>query len=225
MNVVRDVLPRPGRVNRDRRHATDGAPLRSAAAYPAPVDTMHPRTALAAAAIVGVLALAGCAGTGGGQPASESQGGAATSAPAVTGDAPASEPPAADDGSAVALVTVPSQPGDCAYDPSAFGAVVFTVTADDATTPIELTYTVFRQGAGPDVRTVTMTGPVVVSVQTDCGSQAVSSPWTFTARSATGNSLGCASFFGGKQLASDSDYAEGDVARGVSVDCSGHPGM
>ena len=189
------------------------------------MDTTQVRAVLGAAAIVGALALAGCAGSGGGQPASESPTGSATSAATATADAPASEPPAAGDGSAVALVTVPSQPGDCVYDPTVFGAVVFTVTADDATTPIELTYTVFREGAGPDVRTVTMTGPVVVSVQTDCGSQAVSSPWTFTARSATGNSLGCASFFGGKHLASDSDYAEGDVARGVSVDCSGHPGM
>ena len=96
---------------------------------------------------------------------------------------------------------------------------------DDDTTPIELTYSVFRPGADPEIRTATAVGPVVTILQTNCGNQAASAPWTFTATSATGGSLACAVFYGGKLVKSTSDYAEGDVARGTAVDCTSHPGM
>jgi hypothetical protein len=155
------------------------------------------------------LPLAGCAA-----PAADDSGGGATTEAAAES---ATE-------SAAAPNVVPSSPGDCAFDAGSPGAVTVILTSDDATTPIELTYSAFREGAEPEVRTVTVEGPVVVGMQSDCGSQG-SGSWTFTAKSATGDSLGCASFYGGKLLASDSDYAEGDTARGAAVDCSGHPGM
>ena len=96
------------------------------------------------------------------------------------------------------------------------------VTADDDITPIELTYTAFRPGADPEVRTATTTGPSVMLLQTSCGEYG---PWTFSATSATGGFLSCAVFYGGMHLKSASDYAEGDVARGTAVDCSSTPGM
>ena len=105
------------------------------------------------------------------------------------------------------------------------GVVTFVVTADDNSTPIELTYSVFRPGADPEIRTVTSVGPSVIALQTNCGNPAASAPWTFSATSATGGSLSCAVFYGGKLIKSAGDYAEGDVARGTSVDCSSHPGM
>lgn len=180
------------------------------------------RAGLAALAIALAVPLAGCAPT-----ATESQ----PSAEAPTSEAPetdAAETEAATEEAESATsgpTVVPSEPGDCAFDPDAPGAVVLTVTSDDATTPIEVTYSAFREGAEPEVRTVTVTGPVVVAMQTDCGTPTATPPWTFTATSATENSLGCTSFFGGKVLVTDSDYAEGDAATGASVDCSGHPGI
>ena len=185
------------------------------------MDSMRIRAGLAALAIAVVVPLAGCATT-----ATESE----PSAEAPTSEAPESdaaetETPTEEPGGAAAPTVVPSEPGDCAFDAEAPGAVVLTVTADDATTPIELTYSAFREGAEPEVRTVTVTGPVVVSMQTDCGTPTATPPWTFTATSATENSLGCTSFYGGKVLVTDSDYAEGNAATGASVDCSGHPGI
>lgn len=101
----------------------------------------------------------------------------------------------------------------------------FIVSADDGTTPVELTYSAFRPNSEPEIRTTTAVGPSIVVLQTNCGNTTASSPWTFTATSATGGSLGCAAFYGGKLLTSDSDYAEGDTDRGTSVVCSAHPGM
>ena len=145
-----------------------------------------------------------------------------TPSPTATETAPPSEPAATDDALPNPL---PAQPGDCTLDRSALGVVTFVVTADDDSTPIEITYSVFRPGADPEVRTATAVGPAVSILQTDCGNQAASAPWTFTATSATGGSLACAVFYGGKLVKSTSDYAEGDVARGATVDCTSHPGM
>ena len=120
---------------------------------------------------------------------------------------------------------VPAVPGDCPVDVAAPGVVTFVVTADDDSTPIELTYSAFRPDADPEIRTATSVGPSVILLQTNCGNTIASSPWTFSAVSATGGSLSCATFYGGKLLTSASDYAEGDVARGTTVDRSAHPGM
>ena len=179
----------------------------------------HPRVVIGAGAILlTVAALAGCT-AGGGTPPSESP---VTSPPATSAPTPsdAPEPPA---GAAPNLV--PAAPGDCTVDPAAPGVITFVITADDDSTPIEVTYSAFRPDSEPEIRTVTAMGPSVVVVQSNCGDAAASAPWTFTATSATGNSLGCATFYGGKLLRSASDYAEGDVGRGATVDCSGHPGM
>ncbi|WP_394551628.1 hypothetical protein ACDF64_12225 [Agromyces sp. MMS24-JH15] len=181
--------------------------------------------ALAAGAVIAAAALAGCASG-----AAPSPSPSVTSSPSPTAAAPETEAP--DDGApstpgpglAPAANAVPLEPGDCPFDPAAFGAIVFVVSADDDTTPIELTFTSFQPDA-LSIRTVEAVGPVVTVLQQDCGALPASEPWTFRATSATGNSLGCTVFFGGKHLKSASDYAEGDVARGVSVDCSGHPGM
>jgi len=139
-----------------------------------------------------------------------------------TSEPDASETPVAPSG---APSVVPAEDGDCAFEPDSPGAVVFVVTADDAVTPIELTFSAFRPDVGPEIRTVTATGPVITVLQTNCGDPVASAPWTFTAAAGTGDGLACSSFYGGKHLVSDSDFAEGDTARGVSVDCSGHPGM
>lgn len=145
-----------------------------------------------------------------------------TSPPPTETTPPPSEPTAPD---AALPDTVPAEPGDCAVDRGALGVVTFVVTADDDSTPIELTYSVFRPDADPEIRTATTVGPAVTILQTNCGNQAASAPWTFTASSATGGSLACAVFYGGKLVKSTSDYAEGDVARGATVDCTSHPGM
>lgn len=124
------------------------------------------------------------------------------------------------------LTVVAHEAGDCAVDPTEFGVVTFVVTSDDSTTPIDLTYSAFQEGADADpiVRTVSVVGPVVTVMQTNCGNPAASVPWTFTATSPTENSLACTMFFGGKTVKADMDYVEGE-ARDASVDCTGHPGM
>ena len=185
------------------------------------MDSIRIRAGLVALAIVVVVPLAGCATT---STESEPSAEAPTSEAPET-DAAETETPTEEPGGAAAPTVVPSEPGDCAFDPEAPGAVILTVTSDDATTPIEITYSAFREGTEPEVRTVTVNGPVVVAMQTDCGTPTATPPWTFTATSATENSLGCTSFYGGKVLVTDSDYAEGNAATGASVDCSGHPGI
>lgn len=175
-----------------------------------------------AVAIAAAVLLAGCAND---VPPSASPLAPATNPVAsatATPEPEASETPVA---SSRAPSVVPADPGDCEFEPDSPGAVVFVVTADDAVTPIELTFSAFRPDGGPEARTVTATGPVVTVLQTNCGDAVASAPWTFTATAPTGDGLACSSFYGGKHLASDGDFAEGDTARGASVDCSGHPGM
>ncbi|MET0726153.1 MAG: hypothetical protein ABWY36_07360 [Leifsonia sp.] len=176
-----------------------------------------PRPLIVIVAAAVALALAGCS-------APDTDAGAGPTASATPSEAPAPAPSPSPDPTAALPGTLPVVPGDCAYDPAEL-VVLFTVTSDDDTTPIEISYSAFRPGVEPEVRTVTATGPVISILQTDCGVGAVSAPWTLTATSATGRSLGCTSFFGGKLVAHATDYAEGDVARGDSVDCTGHPGM
>lgn len=182
-------------------------------------NDVRARAILAAGAILTTLAaLTACAPTDVG--------------PSATSAAPATTPPtdtvtttstaSAAPGAFELPNTVAAQAGDCPLDPSAFGMVTFVVTADDDVTPIELTYTAFRPGLDPEVRTATTSGPAVMVLETDCGEYA---PWTFSATSATSGSLSCALFFGGMHLKSVSDYAEGDAVRGTSVDCSATPGM
>ncbi|QAY72237.1 hypothetical protein ET445_01670 [Agromyces protaetiae] len=152
-------------------------------------------------------------------------------APETTSAPSPSEPPtttpAPDEPVVGAPNTIAFEDGDCGYDPDAgaLSMVAFVITADDSVTPVELTYSVFVPGSDPVVRKTESVGPVITVIQTECGSGVASAPWTFTATSPSGGSLGCVSSFGGKILRTASDYAEGDTARGVSVDCSGHPGM
>lgn len=124
-----------------------------------------------------------------------------------------------------AAKTVPVEPGECPFDPAGGGAVAFTILADDDTTPITLTWSSFRPEGEPVIRTATVVGPVISILQSDCGSGIASHPWTFTATSATGGGLSCVTSYGGKIISTKSDFSEGDIARGDSVDCSGHPGM
>lgn len=181
-------------------------------------NDLRPRLLAAAGAVLFTLAaLAGCTTTGGGGTPSESP---VTSSDPTTAPSESPAPP-----TNASPNVVPAQPGDCPVDPSAPGVVTFVVTADDNSTPIEVTYSAFRPNADPDIRTVTSVGPSVVILLTNCGNATASSPWTFSATSATGGSLGCATFYGGKLLKSAGDYAEGDVARGTAVDCTAHPGM
>jgi hypothetical protein len=177
---------------------------------------------LASATVVGVATALTACGPTPGDPAS-------TPSETVTAEPTPTETPTADPApSPSAPVALPganviaAQPGDCGFDPSGERAVAFIVTGDDATTPIIVTFSAFRVDGDPELRTVTSVGPTVLVLQSSCGNPVP--PWTFTATSATENSLGCASFYGGKLLRSDNDYAEGDIVRGTSVDCSGYPG-
>ena len=63
-------------------------------------------------------------------------------------------------------VAPPAEPGDCPLDRSALGVVTFIVTADDDSTPIELTYSVFRPDSDPEIRSATSVGPAVTILQT-----------------------------------------------------------
>lgn len=167
------------------------------------------------------LLLSGCIAGPASTP-SDSPTPATTPAPSAE---PTATPTAPGDGAvSTGLTVVPTVDGDCAVDPAAWGVVTFVVTADDDTTPIELTYTAFQPGADPVIRTASAVGPVVTVMQTNCGNQAASEPWTFTATSATQGSLACTMYYGGKQVKADGYYAEGATGEGT-VDCSGHPGM
>ena len=179
---------------------------------------------VAAVAVAAALLLAGCSNDvpPAASPLAPATNPAASVTPTPEPAAAASDVPVTGSG---APSVVPAEPGDCEFEPDSPGAVVFVVTADDAVTPIELTFSAFRPDSGPEVRTVTATGPVVTVLQTNCGEPVASAPWTFTAAAQTGDGLACSSFYGGKLLVSDSDFAEGDTARGARVDCSGHPGM
>jgi hypothetical protein len=186
--------------------------------------TRGPAPLVGAAAVAAAMLLAGCANSvpPAASPLAPATNPVASATPSPTPESDASESPVA--GSDAPSV-VPAEPGDCELEPDSPGAVLFVVTADDAVTPIELTYSAFRPDGTPEIRTATATGPVVTVLQTNCGDPVASAPWTFTAAAQTGDGLACASFYGGKHLVSDSDFAEGDAAAGVSVDCSGHPGM
>ena len=147
-----------------------------------------------------------------------------TTAPTTTPSTPsaAPQPPAASP--ATGLTVVPTVDGDCPADPSSPGVVTFVVTADDDTTPIELSYSAFQPGGDPVVRTASAVGPVVMVMQSNCGSTTASEPWTFTATSTTPGSLSCDMYYGGKHVSADAAYAEGSTEPST-VDCSGHPGM
>ncbi|MFE6965398.1 hypothetical protein ACFVAJ_09805 [Agromyces sp. NPDC057679] len=176
------------------------------------------RTLLAVSSLLAAAALlTGCTSAG---PVT-----AETTPPAVTASPTPTPTPDSSDGGTLAapgLTVVPTVDGDCPADPSEFGVVTLVVTTNDDTTPIEIEYTAFRPGADPVVRTTQAVGPVVVLMQSDCGTQTASEPWTFTASAS--DSLSCTMTFGSKRVASDDYYAEGSTDE-ATVDCSGHPGM
>ncbi|MFF2388127.1 hypothetical protein [Agromyces sp. NPDC058104] len=179
-----------------------------------PTRTLLAVSSLLAAAVL----LTGCTAAG---PVT-----AETTPPTVTASPSPTPTPTPDAGTgslaAPGLTVVPTVDGDCRADPSEFGVVTLVVTTDDDTTPIEIEYTAFRPGADPVVRTTEAVGPVVVLMQSDCGTQTASAPWTFTASAS--DSLSCTMTFGSKRVASDDYYAEGSTDE-ATVDCSGHPGM
>lgn len=127
-----------------------------------------------------------------------------------------------------ALRVPPSQRGDCPVDPAQPGVITFVVTSDDDSTPVEVTYPVFRTDNTEQVRRMTQPGPVITVLQADCTDGVVDGPWAFVATADSG-SLACALFYGGKLVASDSASGEGDATggteSGVRADCTGHPGM
>ncbi|MRG58411.1 hypothetical protein GE115_00760 [Agromyces sp. CFH 90414] len=171
-----------------------------------------------AVAIVAAIAMAGCSVPEGGPDAPS------TTAPAAS--PPSSTPwePQIPDPT-VAVNVVPAQMGDCPVDPAAHGLVAFVVTSDDDTTPVAVTYPVFRADGSRHVRRMTQPGPVIAVLQTDCTDGVVSSPWEFRATADSGGSLSCTLTYGGKRVVSDSDFVEGDLDPGLEVDCTGHPGM
>lgn len=147
-----------------------------------------------------------------------------TTAPTTTASSTPTAPQPAAASPAPGLTVVPTVDGDCPADPSSPGVVTFVVAADDDTTPIELSYSAFHPGGDPVVRTASAVGPVVMVMQSNCGSTTASDPWTFTATSTTPGSLSCDMYYGGKHVSADAAYAEGSTEPST-VDCSGHPGM
>lgn len=175
-----------------------------------------------AAAIVVIAALAACTGPDVPRP-SRSAVTQATPSTEASSSAEAWDPGDVPDPSGVVRFP-PAQRGDCPVDPAEPGLVAFVVTSDDDTTPIELTYPVFRSDGTQQVRRMTQPGPAVTVLQADCTDGVSDGPWKFVAEAATG-SLACALFFGGTLVASDSGSAEGTAGDGVRADCTGHPGM
>jgi hypothetical protein len=165
-----------------------------------------------------VLVLAGC--TLGGSPG----GPAEASAPPDASARPTSTPwdPGDVPDPSGTLTMPPAQRGDCPVDPAEPGVITFVVTSDDDTTPVEVTFPVFRVDGSELARRMTQPGPVITVVLADCAG-AGGGPWRFFATAEHG-SLACALFFGGKLVASDSAIAEGSTD-GVRADCTGHPGM
>ncbi|MGX5695674.1 hypothetical protein ACWKWP_05695 [Agromyces soli] len=177
---------------------------------------------VATVALTAAALMAGCSSGDANPPGTTAPPPGATTTPTATaGPSPA---PAQAAAPAPGLTVVPIADGDCPVDPSAPGVVTFVVTADDDTTPIELSYSAFRPESDPVVRTTSAVGPVVVVMQSNCGNQTASTPWTFTATSATPGSLACDMYYGGKHVAAGTAYAEGSTEPST-VDCSGHPGM
>lgn len=179
------------------------------------------------AVLLGATAmLSGCTAAGETHPSGETSPSPTASSGASEGvprsDAPW-DPGDLPDPSAAIHVT-PAQRGDCPVNPADPGTITFVVTSDDDSTPVEVTYPVFRTDGTEQVRRMTQPGPVTVVLQADCTDGVPSGAWSFVATSRSG-SLACALFSGGRLVASDSVFDESPGADGVRADCTGHPGM
>lgn len=117
--------------------------------------------------------------------------------------------------------------GRCTAESELARAVNYTVYADSATTPVEVSYTVFFPDRPDEIVSETVTGPAhTITVFTCANDVPDSAPWTFTASAQIpGGSLGCVLAFGGKLVDTKSEFVESSEVTSVSADCSGHPGM
>lgn len=176
------------------------------------------RGAACAGAIVLIAVLSACTGPSAAPTAGEPTAGEPEAPPTADAWDPGDVP----DPSGVVRLP-PAQRGDCPVDPAESRLVTFVVTSDDDTTPIEITFPVFRTDGTQQVRRMTQPGPVVTVLQADCTEGVTDGPWRFVAEAASGW-LACALFFGGKLVASDSASADGAAEDDVRADCTGHPG-
>lgn len=166
------------------------------------------RVLLGFSVVPALLVLAACAGPTG-----------PTAAPEPSGSASASPTPSS--------TATPSadHAGDCTATEGdgSHIPIVYTVYADDATTPITLEYTGFNRDGSLPVLTEEVVGPVITRVGYACVSDVSGAIWTLRATSSTPGALGCTLAFGGRVVASTSVYNEGATTP-LTVDCSGNPG-
>ncbi len=113
--------------------------------------------------------------------------------------------------------------GDCtqaeAPEPT---PTIYTVYTDDSTKPVTIHYSAFNHDGSTPVETLTTVGPVITIIGYDCSNPSEGDVWTLTATHPTIGSIGCVLSFGGMLVNSQSD---GQEDAGVTVDCSGNPGI
>jgi hypothetical protein len=99
---------------------------------------------------------------------------------------------------------------------------VYTIYTGDSTNPVTIHYTAFNHDGTNPTETLTTVGPVINIVGYACTDAAGSANWVLTATHANVGSIGCVLDFGGLLVNTQSD---GQEDAGVTVDCSGNPGM
>ncbi|WP_395243157.1 hypothetical protein ACGGZK_13505 [Agromyces sp. MMS24-K17] len=172
------------------------------------------------AAVAGIVALAlgpavvGCVGpTGPSAPPPPGAGEAGSPAPTGwPGELP--EPD-------TAISVMPGQRGDCPIDPADDDLIVFTVSTGDDTTPVRVTYPVYRTDGQRMIRRMTAPGPVITVVVADCADAEPTSNWGFHADTDGEVALSCLATYRGVRIGSDTAAAGSAAGGGASVDCSG----
>ena len=175
------------------------------------------RALLATLLLGSSVALAGC-GMGGGTVTA-----GPTTAPAS--GTPSAEPTASSTPAPAPSPSAAATAGDCVGTGDSSIPVVYTVWADDSTTPFTVSYMAFNSDGSTPVVTETHTGPVFTKVGYACTTAASGAVWTLTATTTTSGKLACTLAFGGMLVKQDSQYAEHVPAISITADCSGNPGM
>jgi hypothetical protein len=99
---------------------------------------------------------------------------------------------------------------------------VYTAYTGDSTNPVTIHYTAFNHDGTLPMETLTTVGPVINIVGYACTEAAGSAVWTLTATHSIVGSIGCVLDFGGLLVNTDSN---GQEDAGVTIDCSGNPGI
>jgi hypothetical protein len=170
----------------------------------------------AIAILAGVLLLAGCGPTPEAPTASSG-----SPSPAASSAEPTVPAPTATPSSAPATTTV----GTCVPDANHSVPATYVVISDDAVTPITIQYTAFNADGSAPVVTETVVGPVATRISYPCIDSQGEALWTFTATMTTSGSVGCLLGFGGKNVSTNSTFAEHVPAISITTECTGNPGV